>query len=245
MNADGTPHVRRVNDAIPHDVITKLFDLQFEDNLSLQDAIANIRGSLVPDGYTPWPFKRDTPESMLDMLRSIVGTYEFRHTIKSLYEEFGADFTQHLYVPEVDPVTGTSHHERGDHNHVLKRVATCTRNGNNADINSEAFVEAMRSPNTGLTYTALAGKRKQSVVDAEKLLSYNVAEFFRQKGYCKEYEYVKVIAQWHEASDGRGISQLQRCRYNHEMLGYILDEWMPWHRENYDFSTIDINRYVI
>lgn len=128
---------------------------------------------------------------------------------------------------------------------VLKRVATCTRNGNNADINSEAFVEAMRSPNTGLTYTALPGKRKQSVVDAEKLLSYNVAEFFRQKGYCKEYEYVKVIAQWHEASDGRGISQLQRCRYNHEMLGYILDEWMPWHRENYDFSTIDINRYII
>lgn len=111
MNADGTPHVRRVNDAIPHDVITKLFDLQFEDNLSLQDAIANIRGSLVPDGYTPWPFKRDTPESMLDMLRFIVGTYEFCHTIKSLYEEFGADFTQHLYVPEVDPVTGTSHHE--------------------------------------------------------------------------------------------------------------------------------------
>ena len=104
----------------------------------------------------------------------------------------------------------------------------------------------MRSPNTGLTYTALAGKRKQSVVDAERLLSYHVAEYFRQKGYEKEYEYVKVIAQWHESSDGPGgrISQLQRCRYNYEMLGYILDEWMPWHRENYDFSTIDINRYI-
>lgn len=29
------------------------------------------------------------------------------------------------------------------------------------------------------------------------------------------------------------------------MLNMILDEWMPpWHRENYDFSTIDINRYI-
>jgi len=24
----------------------------------------------------------------------------------------------------------------------------------------------------------------------------------------------------------------------------ILDEWMPWHKENYDFSTIDINKQV-
>ena len=29
---------------------------------------------------------------------------------------------------------------------------------------------------------------------------------------------------------------------NYEMLNYVLDDWMPWHRENYDFSTIDINR---
>ena len=109
------------------------------------------------------------------------------------FEEFGADFTQHLYVPEIDPVTGTPHHERGDHNHVLKRVAACTRNGNYPDLNFEAFVEAMCSPNTGLTYTALAGKRKQSVVDAERLLSYHVANFFRGKGYENEYQYVKVI----------------------------------------------------
>ncbi|XP_068719362.1 uncharacterized protein [Montipora capricornis] len=181
---------------------------------------------------------------MLDMLRSIVATYEFKKTVKSFFEEFGADFTQHLYVPEIDPVTGIPHHERGDQNHVLKRVAACTRNGNYPDLNFEAFVEAMRSPNTGLTYTALAGKRKQSVVDAERLLSYHVANFFRGKGYENEYQYVKVIAQWHESSDGRGISQLKRSQYNYEMLNYLLDEWMPWHKDDYDFSKIDINRPV-
>lgn len=109
MNPDGTPIVRRPNDAIPRDLITGLFNLQVRDRLSLPDAIANIRGTLIPSGYTPWPFRRDTPESMLDMLRSVVATYEFKKTVKSFFEEFGADFTQHLYVPEIDPVTGISH----------------------------------------------------------------------------------------------------------------------------------------
>lgn len=49
---------------------------------------------------------------------------------------------------------------------------------------------------------------------------------------------------WHEASDGRGLSQLERCRYNYHMLNFILEEWMPWFRDCYDFSTIDINRYL-
>ena len=28
------------------------------------------------------------------------------------------------------------------------------------------------------------------------------------------------------------------------MLNMILDDWMPWHRNNYDFSSIDINRSI-
>lgn len=63
---------------------------------------------------------------------------------KSCYEEFGADFTQHLYVLEVDPMKGVPHNEREEHNHVLKRIATCTSSGNNIDLHYEVFVEAMR-----------------------------------------------------------------------------------------------------
>ncbi len=55
--------------------------------------------------------------------------------------------------------------------------------------------------------------------------------------------YIQRIASWHESSDGRGIPQLARCKANHEMLNFVLDEWMPWHKENRDFSKIDINRY--
>ena len=41
------------------------------------------------------------------------------------------------------------------------------------------------------------------------LFSYHVTDFFREKWYENEYQYVKVIAQWHESSDRRGISQLK------------------------------------
>ena len=52
----------------------------------------------------------------------MLGTYTFRSAVKELKEE-GVDFTQHLYVPEVDPVTGRARHDRSDHNHLLKRIA--------------------------------------------------------------------------------------------------------------------------
>ena len=47
------------------------------------------------------------------------------------------------------------------------------------------------------------------------------------------------LAGWHEAADGHGLSELERCKINYGMLNMILDEWMPWHRDNYDFPTID------
>lgn len=53
VSPDGTPIVRRPNDAIPRDLITDLFNLQVRDRLSLPDAIANIRGTLIPARYTP------------------------------------------------------------------------------------------------------------------------------------------------------------------------------------------------
>ena len=208
--------------------------------MTLEDAITFIRGSLVPDGYQPYPFRKDTQETMLDKLRSIVATFVYRHAIQELKQ--GVDFTQHLYVPEVDPTTEEERHDRGDHNHIYKRMAQHVRNGGYTVLNYEAFDDVLKDPSSGLTHTALTGKRKQSLKDAERLLSYHVVHSLERHGHVREAEYVKVLVKWHEASDGRGLSQLTRCKYNYQMLAMILDEWMPWHRTNYDFSTIDINR---
>lgn len=130
---------------------------------------------------------------MLDKLRSIVATYQFRADV-SYWKECGVDFSKYVYVPEVDPITGETHHERADHNHVLKRMAKHTRDGGNQELTYERFDEAMCDPTTGLTHAALVGTRRQSVPDAEKLLSFHVAKFFREKHYFPEAEYVETIA---------------------------------------------------
>jgi hypothetical protein len=40
----------------------------------------------------------------------------------------------------------------------------------------------------------------------------------QRNGYDMEADYVSTIATWDEASDGRGMPQLQRCKANHKML---------------------------
>jgi len=41
-------------------------------------------------------------------------------------------------------------------------------------------------PTTGLALAALWGERKQSVLDAERMLSFLVAKFLRENGYERE-----------------------------------------------------------
>ena len=73
-------------------------------------------------------------------------------------------------------------------------------------------------------FSALTGKRKQSVEDAERLLSLTMADFMKKKGYKFENRYISVLANWRRATDERGLSELKRCRYNYELLSFILDE---------------------
>ena len=241
VNANGEPVVQHPSAFIPMDVIKDLHQLRTVDGMSLEDAVMNIRGQLMPVGYTPYPFRTNNPETFLDKLRSIAATFQFRHCVQ-YWKERGVDFSLFLYVPEVDPVTEELWLDRADHNHVFKRIGKSTREGHNTNLNFDAFDAALQGSKSGLTHAALVGLRKQSVQDVERLLSVHVVKSLRDQGYHTEAKYVEVISNWHESSDGRGLSQLQRCRYNYHMLNYILDELMPWHRENYDFCMIDVNR---
>ncbi|KAK3739432.1 hypothetical protein QZH41_015586 [Actinostola sp. cb2023] len=237
----GSSIVNRPNPVIPNQLIQKLHELRTVNGLSLEDAVTNIRGSLVPDGYTPYPFKKDTEESLLDMLRSIVATCIFRDAI-SYWKARDVNFSLYIYIPEVDPITNDVRHDRSDHNHLFRRAVKSIRDGNDQSLDFESFDEVLLDPGSGLTHAALVGLRKQSLVDAERLASKFVVRSLLAKGYNREAKHVKLLVNWHEASDGRGLTQLQRCKYNYQMLNYLLDEWLPWHRQTYDFSTIDINR---
>ncbi|OWF38671.1 hypothetical protein KP79_PYT23083 [Mizuhopecten yessoensis] len=239
---NGIPFAELPNEYIPSYVLLNIVDM-LNDGLTFEDSIVYLRGKLVPEGYTPYPFRRDTPESFIDQLRSLVSTYVYRHTVSSLKSE-GRDFSQHLYVPEIDKTTCNQHHERGDHNHVLKRIATSTRECRYQELDPEPFDKALLDPRAGLSHAALTGQRPQSVEDAEKLLSYHVAASMQRNGFDCEAEYATTVAAWHEASDGRGMGQLRRCKANYQMLNYIVADLMPWYEENYDFTYIDVNRYV-
>ena len=239
---NGNPVTAIRDEAIPLSVVQELHNLCVRNNWAMEDAVTYHRNTLVPNGYAPGSFRPNIPESYLDKLRSIVATYCYRHRIQKFKEE-GHDFSCYMYVPELDPTTGAVFHEREDHCHILKRIWKHTREGGPDFLDVTSFDAAMMDPNTGLTHAALVGEQKQSVPDAEKVLSYLVAKFLREHGYETEAYYVERVAGCHEAADGRGLTELERCRKNYSMLNMILDEWMPWHRDNYDFTTIDINRY--
>ena len=173
VGADGTAQTVSNQPAIPGNVIIQLHNLRYAQGMTLEDTITFIRGSLVPDGYQPYPFRKDT----------IVATFVYQHAIQELKQD-GVDFTQHLYVPEVDPT---------DHNHIYKRMAQHVQNGGYTVLNYEAFDDVLKDPSSGLTHTALAGKRKQSLKDAERLLSYHVVHSLERHGHVREAEYVKVL----------------------------------------------------
>lgn len=59
-----------------------------------------------------------------------------------------------------------------------------------------------------------------------------------------EARFVEVVRNWHKAADGRGLSEEQRSSYNKDMINFLLDDWMPWHKYDRDFSTLDILRPV-
>ena len=123
-----------------------------------------------------------------------------------------------------------------------QRIASHTRSGGPDQLCLERFAEALSVPESGLTYPALIGARKQSVVDAERFFGPELAQFMRSKGYEYEAKFVETIGNWRRACDSRGLSELQRCRYNYAFLNLVLDYLMPWHSEMYDFITLEVNR---
>ena len=127
------------------------------------------------------------------------------------------------------------------HTTPFQRIAHSTRSGGPATKNLARYKEVLYDAEANLTYTALPGTRKQSVSDAERLFSLSLLAFMERKDYHEEAKYIHAVLNWRRACDERGLSELQRSQYNHNMLEYILDELMPWHKV-YDLSHLEVNR---
>lgn len=65
----------------------------------------------------------------------------------------------------------------------MQRIGNCTRLGGPSDLRLERYQVALEDPCSGLTYTAFAGVRKQSVQDAERMFSIELADFMKSKNH--------------------------------------------------------------
>ncbi len=185
--------------------------------------------------------RAETPQ---EILKSILAIYLYRKKIQDLThsEDDKADSDRYLYQPEKDE-TGEYIHHREDHNHLLKRIVSCLRDGRIPGVDLRYFRDALHDPLTGLTYEALTGKNKQSVPDCERLISPGVISFLERKGHKTGARVIRLIHNWHKAVDGRGLSEHQRSLYCTQMKEWLLEERMPWFKSIPNYSTIDVNRY--
>jgi len=85
------------------------------------------------------------------------------------------------------------------------------------------------------------------VEDVERLFSSSLISWMDKKQYTSEASYLRVVHNWRQACDKRGISDVLRSQYNQQFLDYILDDLMPYHKDEglNDFSLLEVNRYVI
>lgn len=181
-------------------------------------------------------------ETTNEVLKSVLAIYLFREKVRKL-KEAGCDFSKHLVVPEIDSNTGEEIHQREDHNHLLKRIIACLREGVIPGIDLCHFRDALHDPQSGLTYEAVTGKNKQSVPDCERMINLGVISFMESSGHQEDAKIVRLLHNWHKAADGRGLSEEECSLYCKSLLKWIIEDWIPWAIDNPDYSLLDVNSY--
>lgn len=142
-------------------------------------------------------------EAALEIKKSVMTIYLYQFQIArlNLLPHDPANFPKFFYQPERDSDTSEFIYHREDHNHLLKRITTCLREGLIPGINQQYLRDALHDPQTGLTYEALTGKNKQFVPDCERIFSPGVINFLEFLGYATDAAVLQFIAgtkQWME-----------------------------------------------
>ena len=87
------------------------------------------------------------------VLKSVMAIYLFRKMVADLKQD-GLDFSKSLVVPEVDATTSEKLHQREDHNHLLKRIVGCIREGKIPGFNVVFLRDALHDPGNALLTTS-------------------------------------------------------------------------------------------
>ena len=62
-------------------------------------------------------------------------------------------------------------------------------------------MEALSDSSSCLTYPAFTGARKQSIPDAQRMFTTELAQFMKAKGHEYEATYIQIVCNWYKACD--------------------------------------------
>ena len=91
------------------------------------------------------------PSPFYIVFKALLEHFYFVMKLKNI-RRWGVDFSLYLYIPEIDPITKDVRHGRADHNHVYKRTATSSRNGNCPPLDYAGFDAVLCDSKSGLTH---------------------------------------------------------------------------------------------
>jgi hypothetical protein len=151
--------------AVPPEDAKWCHDFMYDSDppVTFHRACLILRRRLFPFHYDPYPWVKGRDETNAEVLKSLMAIYLYRAEVQNLrgLKEDPADFNSHLYQPELGEQSFERVHHREDHNHLLKRIVSCLREGHLPGLDLRYLKEALHDPNTGLTYEALIGKNNK------------------------------------------------------------------------------------
>ena len=97
----------------------------------LNNALCIMRQRLFPFHYDPYTWVKEDGGAALEIKKSVMTIYLYQFQIArlNLLPHDPANFSKFFYQPERDSDTSEFIYHREDHNHLLKRITTCLREG--------------------------------------------------------------------------------------------------------------------
>ena len=157
---------------------------------------------------------------------------EFRRTapIKDAVKVTPFDLPEYWYCqPEFLPQLGIYHFSFIDPTHILTNLRTkiCTTGIEDRNLKRSSWLEVAKECKTNKTSLNRSVIEdvidKQNVGYALKLFSLKVEQVLEEKGKLHEARFCRVIREWYEAEDDRGIAVAERCRRRLQLRTWLLE----------------------
>ena len=140
------------------------------------------------------------------------------------------DLPEHWFCPpEFLPQLGICHLSFIDPTHILTNLRTkiCTTGIEDRNLKRSSWLEVAKECKTNKTSLNRSVIEdvidKQNVGYALKLFSLKVEQELEEKGKLHEARFCRVIREWYEAEDDRGITVAERCRRRLQLRTWLLE----------------------